>query len=75
MTAKEFITQAGRKFSWGYAALGSLTALAGVGRLTGGEFGGAFAALVAALMAANYGENREKARAAKEAKDAPPQAT
>lgn len=71
MTVKEFVLLAGRKFSWGYAALGGLVALCGAGRLSGGEFVATFGTLATTLAAANYGENREKARAAKETQNAP----
>jgi hypothetical protein len=64
MKIDEFVKTAGRKFSFSYAALGGLVALSGAGRLSGAEFVGAFGALVTTVMAANYGENREKQRAA-----------
>ena len=71
MNVKEFVTAAGRKFTWGYAGLAAIFMLCALSRLSGAEFVGAFGALVAAIMAANYGENREKARATKETSNAP----
>lgn len=70
MTVKEFVAAAGRKFAFGYAALGAITALCGVGALSGDRFEMCFGALIGALMAANYGEHREKQRAEKAAKEA-----
>jgi hypothetical protein len=69
----ELMKVTGRKFAWAYAALFSLWSLAALAKLDSAGFQISFAALVGAVMAANYGENREKARASKEAKpDAPP---
>ncbi len=73
MKVEDFVKTAGRKFAFGYAALGSLTLLCAVGTLVGDRFEMCFGALVGAVMAANYGEHREKAKAAKEDKpDATP---
>lgn len=74
MTTIEFVKAAGRKFAFGYAALGAITALCGIGALSGDRFEMCFGALIGALMAANYGEHREKMRAAKEAANAAPTA-
>jgi len=75
MKIEDFVKTAGRKFAFGYAALGSLTLLCAVGTLGGDRFEMCFGALVGAVMAANYGEHREKQRAAKEVKpDATPPA-
>lgn len=67
MTVEDFVKTAGRKFTFGYAALWSITLLAAVGVLGGDRFEMCFGALIGAAMAANYGEHREKMRA-KEAK-------
>lgn len=75
MNVKEFVVSAGRKFTFGYAALGAITALCGVGMLSGDRFEMCFGALIGALMAANYGEHREKQRAAKESSNATPDAS
>ena len=75
MKVEDFVKTAGRKFAFGYAALSSLTLLCAVGTLGGDRFEMCFGALVGAVMAANYGEHREKQRAAKEVKpDAAPPA-
>lgn len=70
MKVEDFVKSAGRKFTFGYAALGSITLLGAVGVLGGDRFEMCFAALIGAVMAANYGEHREKQRAAKETSDA-----
>lgn len=69
MKVEDFVKTAGRKFTFGYAALGSITLLAAVGSLGGDRFEMCFGALVGAVMAANYGEHREKMRAEKAAKE------
>jgi len=74
MNVKEFVTAAGRKFTFGYAALGSITLLCAVGTLGGDRFEMCFGALIGAVMAANYGEHREKMRAEKAAKEVKPDA-
>ncbi len=71
----ELMKVTGRKFAWAYAALFSIWSLCLLKGIGGAEFQLCFGTLAGVVMAANYGENREKSRAAasKEVKpDAPP---
>ncbi len=72
----EIMKVTGRKFAWSYAALVSIWSLCMLKGINGAEFQLCFGTLAGVVMAANYGENREKHRAAsKEVKpDAPVQA-
>lgn len=65
----ELMKVTGRKFSWAYAALFAIWSLCMLKGINGAEFQLSFATLAGVVMAANYGENREKARAA--AKEGP----
>lgn len=60
----EFAKESGRKFMWGYAALFALWSLSAMGNIKDDKFEFCFDALVVALIAGNYGEHREKQRAA-----------
>lgn len=71
MKVEDFVKTAGRKFTAFYAALGSITLLCAAGALGGDRYEMCFGALVGAVMAANYGEHREKQRAAKEKPNEP----
>ncbi len=61
----------GRKFAWAYAALFLIASLNALGTLREERFEMCFGALVLAVMGANYGEHREKQRAAALAAAAP----
>ncbi len=69
----ELMKITGRKFAWAYAALFSIWSLCMLKGITGAEFQLCFGTLAGVVMAANYGENREKARAAS-AKEVKPDA-
>ncbi len=60
----ELMKVTGRKFAFAYAALFALWSLCLLVQGFVPVFQLSFAALVGSVMAANYGENREKSRAA-----------